>query len=130
MTAEVNSNYIQVDGELIHYVNGGQRVGGNDLPIVLVHGLAGDTTWWRNNLEPLCELTEVYALDLPGFGRSRTQRPFSIEAQFDALANWLAAVRVRRAILVGHSLGGYLAALLAARSPALVAKLVLVDPAI
>jgi pimeloyl-ACP methyl ester carboxylesterase len=96
----------------------------------MVHGLSGDMTWWRNNLGKLCELTEVYALDLLGFGRSRTRRRFSLEAQLDALANWLAAVQVHRAIVVGHSLGGYLAALLAARSPATVAKLVLVDPAI
>jgi pimeloyl-ACP methyl ester carboxylesterase len=46
------------------------------------------------------------------------------------LANWLSALNVHRAVVVGHSLGGYLAALLAARSPKLIAGLVLVDPAI
>jgi pimeloyl-ACP methyl ester carboxylesterase len=130
MTAAPSSDYIEVGGEPIHYVKGGRRVDASPPPIVLVHGLAGDTTWWARNLEPLCRLTEVYALDLPGFGRSRTQKPFSIDAEFEALGSWLSALKVQRAVVVGHSLGGYLAALLAARSPAQIAGLVLVDPAI
>jgi pimeloyl-ACP methyl ester carboxylesterase len=130
MTATLRSDFIQIGDEPVHYVSGGQRVNAGDVPIVLVHGLAGNTTWWARNVEPLCRLTEVYALDLPGFGLSRTQKPFSIEAQLEAFSNWLSALKLQRTVVIGHSLGGYLAALLAARSPELVAGLVLVDPAI
>jgi pimeloyl-ACP methyl ester carboxylesterase len=116
MTATLTSDYVQAAGERIHYVKGGHRADASALPIVLVHGLAGDITWWGRNLEALCGLTEVFALDLPGFGRSWTPGPFSIETEYEALADWLSGLDdVQRAIVVGHSLGGYLAALLAAR---------------
>lgn len=130
MTAALRSNYIRINGESIHYLSAGRRIDVLDRPIVMVHGLAGDSTWWARNLEPLSLVTEVYALDLPGFGRSRTEKPFSIEAELEALTGWLFALKLEGAVVVGHSLGGHLAALLAARSPELIAGLVLVDPAI
>lgn len=130
MGALPNPGSIEVDGEPINYVNGGRRLGDGVPPIVLVHGLAGGTTWWMKNWEALCAVTEVYALDLPGFGRSPRQKPFSIQAEFSALAGWLAALKLEPVVVVGHSLGGYLSALLAARRPDQVAGLVLVDPAI
>jgi pimeloyl-ACP methyl ester carboxylesterase len=124
------SDQIQLGDQLVHYVRGGKPAEDGDLPIVLVHGLSGATPWWRKNLEFLSQTNEIYALDLPGFGQSPAKGEFSVEYQLKVLADWLAAIKVRRAILVGHSLGGYLAVLLTVRSPALTAGLVLVDPAI
>jgi pimeloyl-ACP methyl ester carboxylesterase len=124
------SDQVQLGDQLVHYVRGGTPTRAGDLPIVLVHGLSGATTWWRKNLEFLSQSNEVYALDLPGFGQSPANGKFSVEYQLDVLGDWLAAIKVRRAILVGHSLGGYLSALLTVRTPALTAGLVLLDPAI
>jgi pimeloyl-ACP methyl ester carboxylesterase len=124
------SEQIDLGDQLVHYVRGGKPARAGDLPIVLVHGLSGATAWWRKNLEFLSQSNEVYALDLPGFGQSPANGEFSVEYELKVLADWLAAIKVQRAILVGHSLGGYLAALLTVRSPALTAGLVLVDPAI
>jgi pimeloyl-ACP methyl ester carboxylesterase len=121
---------IQLGDQLVHYVRGGKPSADGDLPIVLVHGLSGATTWWCKNLEFLSQSNEVYALDLPGFGQSPASGKFSVEYQLQVLGDWLAAIKVRRAILVGHSLGGYLSVLLTVRSPALTAGLVLLDPAI
>jgi len=124
------SDQIQLGGQLVHYVRAGKPARAGDLPIVLVHGLSGATTWWRKNLEFLSQSNEVYALDLPGFGQSPANGEFSVDYELKVLADWLAAIGVRRAIMVGHSLGGYLSALLTVRSPALTAGLVLVDSAI
>jgi pimeloyl-ACP methyl ester carboxylesterase len=124
------SDQIQLGDQLVHYVRGGKPAKDGDLPIVLVHGLSGATTWWRKNLEFLSQSNEVYALDLPGFGQSPSNGEFSVQYQLKVLADWLAAIKVQRAILVGHSLGGYLAVLLSVRSPGLTAGLVLVDPSI
>jgi pimeloyl-ACP methyl ester carboxylesterase len=123
-------DFLQVDDDLIHSIHGGALRNPGDPPVVLVHGISGSTNWWVNNFDALSELTEVYALDLPGFGRSRTNKSFDIESEVTALAKWLSAVKLRRAIFVGHSLGGYITAVLSARSPELAAGLVLVDPAI
>jgi len=121
--------FIQVGGDSIYYVHGGAVGLRGALPLVLVHGLSGATTWWARNLEQLGEHGEVYALDLPGFGRTRSRSSFDLDDEVTALAAWASAVKVRRAIFVGHSLGGYLAAHLAMRTE-LVAGLVLVDAAI
>lgn len=127
----MDEHFIQVGEVRIHYIHGGVLRDEGSVPIVLIHGISGATSWWRKNLDGLSDSCEVYALDLPGFGRSQASaRPFCIEKEVAALADWLSAVQVHRALLVGHSLGGYLAALLTARSPELAAGLVLVDPAI
>jgi pimeloyl-ACP methyl ester carboxylesterase len=123
-------HFVKVGGQPIHYIRGGTRREGS-VPIVLVHGISGATDWWRNNLDFLSGVAEVYALDLPGFGESRAvNKPFRIDNEIETLGGWLAAVGVSRALLVGHSLGGYVVAALSARSPELSAGLVLVDPAI
>jgi pimeloyl-ACP methyl ester carboxylesterase len=83
---------------------------------VLVHGLAGSSRWWRDVESRLRDL-ELDPVDLP---RS---------AALEELEEWLAERLAPRAHLVGHSLGGLLAARVAARRPELVERLVLIAPA-
>lgn len=81
--------------------------------IALHRGLAG-----RRQLVP----------DLPGYGRSlRPPEPTSLEAQADGLAKLIAARCPGPAVLVGHSLGGVVALLLAERHPEAVAGLIDID---
>lgn len=82
---------------------------------VLVHGLAGSSRWWRE-VEARLEGLDVDAVDLP-------------RRRLDDLEQWLAARLEPAAALVGHSLGGLLAARVAARRPELVLRLVLIAPA-
>ena len=91
------------------------------MPIVFVHGLSASSRWWRDVL-PLLGGREARLLDLPRFGR--TFRP-------ESATGWLAAEIRPEApvVLVGHSLGGLVCALLAAEQPELVQALVLVAPA-
>jgi len=105
------------------------RRGGEGSPLVLVHGLAGSWRWWRPVLPALEREHDVHLLDLPGFGRFPRAQPFGLDAAVDWLATWFEAAGVERADVVGHSLGGLLAARLAGREPALVRRLALVAPA-
>ena len=82
---------------------------------VLVHGLAGSSRWWRA-VESRLEGLELEAVDLPRRG-------------LDELERWLVERIGPGAALVGHSLGGLLAARVAARRPELVERLVLIAPA-
>jgi len=86
-------------------------------PVVLVHGLSGSAAWWRPIVPRLEREREVRLIDLP-------QR-----LPLEAAAGWLAEQLERRVDLVGHSMGGLIAARLAADRPSLVRRLVLIAPA-
>ena len=121
---------IRVGNDMIFYFHSRPQ-SASEVPLVLIHGVAGTADWWMKNVEGLNHRFEVYAPDLPGFGFSPVgAKPFDIDLEASALTQWLAAVGVTRAILVGHSMGGYLASKLALSDPRSVAALVLVDPAI
>ncbi|XP_030639114.1 1-acylglycerol-3-phosphate O-acyltransferase ABHD5, partial [Chanos chanos] len=102
-------------------------------PLVLLHGFGGGVGLWVLNLEPLSQQRPVYALDLLGFGQS--SRPhFSsdareVELQFvESIEQWRARLGLEAMILLGHNLGGYLAAAYSLKYPSRVKHLILVEP--
>jgi pimeloyl-ACP methyl ester carboxylesterase len=72
----------------------------------------------------------TYAVDLPGFGANRATRWRGLDAAADWLSAWMDAKGLKRAHLAGHSLGGAVAARVAAEYPERVDRLVLVDAAV
>lgn len=93
-----------------------------DLPVVLLHGWGADSRSWQPLMEALrgqavCSSTE--AIDLPGFGESP-----ACDGTLASLLNQLEAALPPRCILIGWSLGGMLATLVAERCPDRVAALV------
>jgi pimeloyl-ACP methyl ester carboxylesterase len=101
-------------------------------PIVLVHGFGSNKAHFTRNLEALAVSTgsAVYALDLMGHGQSAKPQSVSYDC---SLWDWQVEALVKdvigeKAFVVGHSLGGYIAMRLAARSPRSVAGLCLIAP--
>jgi pimeloyl-ACP methyl ester carboxylesterase len=90
--------------------------------VLFLHPLGLDHGYWRAQQEALQDCL-VLAPDLPGFGRSRLERP-GLESAVDACAGVIGQRGVRT-LVVGISYGGYVAALLAARHPELVAGVAL-----
>jgi pimeloyl-ACP methyl ester carboxylesterase len=105
------------------------EVAGDGPPVVLVHGLSGSSRWWRRNIGALTPHRRVYVVDLIGFGASRARQRFALAEASGFLARWMDQLELERASLVGHSMGGLIAAELAADAPERVDRLVLVDPA-
>ncbi|KAI5618136.1 1-acylglycerol-3-phosphate O-acyltransferase ABHD5 isoform X1 [Silurus asotus] len=102
-------------------------------PLVLLHGFGGGVGLWTMNLDALSQQRPVYALDLLGFGQS--SRPhFSIDAheaetQFvESVEEWREKLGLESIILLGHNLGGYLAAAYSLKYPSRVKHLILVEP--
>lgn len=119
--------FAQMDGAKIHYTDHGQ----GDEAVVLVHGWGGDSTFWHEQIPVLAALFRVIAVDLPGHGQSDAPVVAYTQPYFaDAVEAVLAQASVKRAVVVGHSMGFNVARVLALRHPGRVAGLVSVDGAI
>ncbi|MFC8716222.1 alpha/beta fold hydrolase [Kitasatospora sp. NPDC057198] len=103
-------------------------------PRVYLHGLGAAAAPYYAAAVARPELagTRSLLVDLLGFGTSDrpTDFDYTLEQHADAVAALLAAAGVRGADVIGHSMGGAVAVLLAARHPHLAARLVLVDPSL
>ncbi|MBN9254850.1 MULTISPECIES: alpha/beta fold hydrolase [unclassified Mesorhizobium] len=103
--------------------------GGGSKAVVLLHGFGGSHAAWNDVALSLATGTRVLAYDLPGHGRSLdfpNAGPVKLAAT--AVLADLAARRIRRVHLVGHSMGGAVATLMALIEPARVASLTLIAP--
>jgi pimeloyl-ACP methyl ester carboxylesterase len=99
------------------------------LPVVLLHGIPTSPVLWRR-VVPLLAASRVLAPEMVGYGDSAPRgqgRDLSLSAQADYLLDWLAALGISRAVLVGHDLGGGVAQIVATRRPELCAGLVLTN---
>jgi pimeloyl-ACP methyl ester carboxylesterase len=83
---------------------------GSGEPLVLIHGIGDTRAAWSTVVEPLSEHHEVYAVDLPGFGRTPAL-PATVTPTPQALARvvaaWMDGQGLASAHLVGSSLGGW-----------------------
>ncbi len=113
-------------GYQINYLATGEAEGP---PIVLIHGFGGDLNNWLFTQPALSETHRVYALDLPGHGRSSKDlgEP-DMAGLADALGAFLDAQGIEAAHLVGHSMGGALGLAFALDRPERVASLTLIAP--
>jgi pimeloyl-ACP methyl ester carboxylesterase len=98
-------------------------------PVVLaVHGITSNALCWQFLADELGGAVRLVAPDLRGRGFSRSlPGPYGIATHVTDLLSVLNRLRRGRAVVVGHSMGAYVAALLAARHPQRVKRLVLVD---
>lgn len=117
---------VTVDGMRFFYSKAGRGPA-----LVLVHGLVGSSRNWERNIQFLARFRTVYALDLANMGASERVRGIDpgLEATADRLAAAMDALGVQRADVAGHSHGGAISMMLAARHPGKVRRLVLFAPA-
>ena len=112
-----------VDGRTVRYVDVGAGPA-----VLLIHGLGGSWQTWLENIPALAREYRVIAMDLPGFGRSDPlPAPSGTERFVEVIAALLEDLGVTETVVVGHSLGGLVATLVAERRPRLARGLILVS---
>lgn len=101
--------------------------GAGNPPLLVLHGLLGSSRNWLTAGGDLAANYHVCALDLRNHGKSPHLEPMTYEAMMADVLAWLDAHHLARVTLMGHSMGGKVAMLLACRYPERVERLVIVD---
>jgi pimeloyl-ACP methyl ester carboxylesterase len=116
-------------GGPVHYVDYGGPAGAPLL--VCLHGLGSSLVTWDGVAPALSRTNRVLAIDLAGFGRSRSSGlSASLPGNQAILNRFLQQVAKQPAVLVGHSMGGTIAVMQASRNPETAAGLVLMSPVV
>ena len=119
-------HFIDVEGIRVRYAKRGEGA----QTVLFIHGFGGDLDNWLFNLDALAEAHTVIALDLPGHGQSTPTLPGTTLASLAGfVARFMDALDIDQAHLVGHSMGGGVAAQLAVDAPQRVRSVALVSPA-
>jgi pimeloyl-ACP methyl ester carboxylesterase len=96
------SRFTTLDGARIHYVNYGK---GSEA-LILIHGWTMNVDNWREQVPDFAKRTRVIAIDLPGHGMSdKPQVTYSMDLFARAVDAVMRDAKVKRAVLVGHSMG-------------------------
>jgi 4,5:9,10-diseco-3-hydroxy-5,9,17-trioxoandrosta-1(10),2-diene-4-oate hydrolase len=119
----IESGWIKINGINIHY-----KVAGEGSPIIFLHGGSNDSSDWQYNISSIAEHHRVYVPDLVGYGLSdKPDVKYSIDYFVEFLDGFLQELEIKKASLIGHSLGGGIALSYILRFPNKVEKFVLVD---
>lgn len=136
---EPRSSFVDTENIRLHYLewdpiasNDEQQqegIQGNDeIPIVLLHGLGATADTWRLVAQDLCHKHLVVAFDQRGHGESeKPTAGYDLTTVAEDAIQGMAALGLGQVALVGHGWGARVALVMAARHPALVSHLILVD---
>ncbi len=118
--------FADVDGLRVRYA----RKGHGAETVLFLHGFGGDLDNWLFNLDPLADTYTVVALDLPGHGQTSPRLAGTTLAEMAGfVTRFMDVLDLDRAHLVGHSMGGGIAAQLAVDAPQRVLSVALISPA-
>jgi pimeloyl-ACP methyl ester carboxylesterase len=124
----VVGKYIDVGSNRLHYYEAGSASG---IPLVLIHGLGSRGEDWSTLIPTFVAAGfHVYAPDLLGYGRSsRPDVDYSIALEETVVVQFMQAMQLPKANVIGWSMGGWIAMKLALDHPAMVDRLAVYDTA-
>ena len=103
------------------------RVEGSGIPFVIIHGLYGSSDNWLTVAKKLSSGYQVFMIDQRNHGRSPNSGDHSYEALKNDLAEFFEQHQIKKAVVMGHSMGGKTAMCFAADYPELIERLIVVD---
>ena len=102
------------------------RITGKGRPLVLIHGFGEDGNIWQKQVEVLKDHFQLIVPDLPGSGKSEMIEDMSIDGMAEVIKAILEMVTKKEAMVIGHSMGGYITLALAEKYPRLFSSIGLV----
>lgn len=125
----LESKWLRIDGQKLHFLFAPKTTAKNSLPIVLVCGLGVSSSYMIPAALELMKDADVYCPDLPGFGRSsKPAKALNIAELSESLAAFFEESKINRAVLISHSFGCQVAADFALKYPEKLKRLVLAAP--
>ncbi len=126
--ANDESKFLDIGGARAHVRDQGNPDG---IPLVLIHGSGGSLHVWEGWAYELRSKMRLISVDLPGHGLTGSwpRGVYTVEAYTDFIEALLDTLKIERAALAGHSLGGAVAWTFAATRPDRVSQIILVDAA-
>lgn len=118
-------SYVMLEGSRLYY-----EEKGSGKPLIFIHGASQDTLSWRDNIDHFGESYKVFALDMPGHGKSDliNGRPTrNTDEHAAVIANFIKTLEIKQPILVGHSMGAAISITTALNFPTEIQGVVAVD---
>jgi N-formylmaleamate deformylase len=121
------SDFISVQGVRLHYYRTGSRDG---VPMVLVHGVTDDGLCWMPVAKALPPDYDLFLMDMRGHGKSDAPKDggYTLENMAAELAACIRSLQLKKPVVLGHSMGAFVALLLAAIYPDIPRAIILEDP--
>jgi N-formylmaleamate deformylase len=119
-------NTIQLSGTILRY----HRTGGQKPVLIMLHGITDNGLCWTRVAQELEKDYDIIMPDARGHGKSvPSPIDYRLESMADDIAELIQKLHLDPPILLGHSMGGQTATLVAGKYPTLVSKIMLEDPA-
>jgi pimeloyl-ACP methyl ester carboxylesterase len=125
--ADTTSQFLPLMGMQVHFRDEGNQ--SDTVPLVLIHGLSSSLHTWDSLVVRLKENRRIIRLDLPAFGLTGAspEGEYSWDYYNRFVDSFLTVLKIKQCILVGHSLGGYVAWNQAIYKPQRLVKLILIN---
>ncbi|WP_287924537.1 alpha/beta fold hydrolase [Kosmotoga pacifica] len=123
---KAEGEFINVLGKKIHYVEVNKNA---KKTIMFIHGNFASWRWFKPVLDRLSDDYRGIALDMPNFGRSDWIDEITIESYARYVSGFMKKLKIDKAIVVGHSLGGAVVQKLTIDNQEMIEKVLLIDPA-
>lgn len=100
---------------------------GKGKAVILIPGLMSDESVWKNTISALKHKYQLHTLSISGFGKTKPTEPVSVKLVANQLAKYIDKNNLNSPVIVGHSLGGFLAYYMGIHYPNKVGKIISVD---
>jgi pimeloyl-ACP methyl ester carboxylesterase len=128
VTMELDNSYQNLLSEVNNFITSYNDVGEGSTPVLFLHGFPFDKSMWKGQLDSLKTSNRLIACDIRGVGKSIDEKtPLSIDLFSEDLIAFMDKLTIKKAVVCGLSMGGFIALNAIKRFPERFEALILCD---